>query len=172
MPRGFAATCLINPGLLFFITYFLALNRKLPHAVQIETPFFRPRNEMCVPSRQEGAPPTRFLGVTRVIGSFGSEPRTGKQYSGDFGVEFPLFDVDKEPLLPQSATVKGRTVLIRHDLTEDVAGKLFAFMYRLLYGAKAVEICLRRTNALSEQATFAQDTLRAFGATKASTCYI
>eukprot|EP00562_Extubocellulus_spinifer_P014707 CAMPEP_0178571116 /NCGR_PEP_ID=MMETSP0697-20121206/17453_1 /TAXON_ID=265572 /ORGANISM="Extubocellulus spinifer, Strain CCMP396" /LENGTH=1459 /DNA_ID=CAMNT_0020205627 /DNA_START=152 /DNA_END=4532 /DNA_ORIENTATION=- len=139
---------------------------KLPHAVQIETPFFRPRNEMCVPSHQEGAPPTRFLGVTRVIGPFGSESRTGKQYSGNFGVEFPLFDVDKEPLLPQSATVKGRTVLIRHDLTEDVAGKLFAFMYRLLYGAKAVERCLQRTNALSEQATFTQDTLRAFGTTK------
>lgn len=121
-------------------------------------------------SSRGGAPPTRFLGVTRVINpSSRSDSHATKNYPSKFGVEFPLFDVDKEPLLLQSATVQGRTVLIRNDLTEDVAGKLFAYMYRLMYGANAVEQCLRRTNSLSEQASFVQDTLRAFGATRAST---
>ena len=128
---------------------------------------------MKVPSRQVqvGAPPSRFLGVTRVMNaSVGSDSHATENYPSSFGVEFPLFQVDEEPLLPQSATVQGRAVLIRSDLPEDVAGKLFAYMYRLMYGAKAVERCLQRTNALSEQASFVQDTLSAFGATKGSKC--
>lgn len=116
-------------------------------------------------SRKGGAPPTRFLGVSRTAepvrsGSSVDEP----QRTGNFGVEFPLFEAKTDPLVPQSATIKSRTVLIRNDLTEDVAGRLYAFMFRLLYGTAAVERMLQKTNSLAENASFVQDTLRAFGA--------
>ena len=116
-------------------------------------------------SRKGGAPPTRFLGVSRegnpdCSGSSVDEPHHPRK----FGVEFPLFDANKDPLVPQSATIKGRTVLIRNDLTEEVAGRLYTFAFRLLYGTAVVERMLKKTNSLAENVAFVQDTLRAFGA--------
>ena len=138
--------------------------RKLPHAVQSETPFFRPRDELNTMGKG-GAPPTRFLGVSRIIDYDQANPTEGRQqYTGKFGVECPLFDTKMDPLVPKSATITGRTVLIRNDLTEDVAGRLYAFMFRLLYGTAAVERMLRKTNSLTDNIAFVQDTLRAFGA--------
>jgi len=134
-------------------------------AVQSETPFFRPRDELNVIGRKGGAPPTRFLGVSRIIESNQANPDDHKRhYTGKFGVEFPLFDTKVDPIVPKSATITGRTVLIRNDLTEDVAGRLYAFMFRLLYGTNVVERMLQQTNSLAENVSFVQDTLRAFGA--------
>lgn len=144
---------------------------KLPHAVQCETPFFRPRDELNVMSRKGEAPPTRFLGVSRIMESGRSGASDGKrQYTRKFGVEFPLFDTKLDPLVPKSATITGRKVLIRNDLTEDVAGRLYVFMFRLLYGTAAVERMLQRTNSLAENVSFIQDTLRAFGAHEGQKC--
>lgn len=115
--------------------------------------------------RKGGAPPTRFLGVSRIIQSNANDSNKDKQqYTGKFGVEFPLFDTNVDPHVPKSATITGRTVLIRNDLTEDVAGRLYAFMFRLLYGTAVVERMLQKTNSLVENASLVQDTLRAFGA--------
>jgi hypothetical protein len=137
---------------------------KLPHAVQFQTPFFR-QEEIDGSPRQGGPPPTRFLGVFRIRNhSVESIPNA---LMAQYGTEFPLFDKSRDPLLPQSATVGGRKVLIRNDLTEDAAGKLFSYMFRLLYGRSVVEKCLQKTNALSQgSATFLQDTLTAFDANK------
>ena len=117
-------------------------------------------------SRKGGAPPTRFLGVSRAVnpGCSGSSADE-THHPRKFGVEFPLFDANKDPLVPQSAAIKCRAVLIRDDLTEDVAGRLYTFMFRLLYGTAAVERMLKKTNSLAENVAFVQDTLRAFGAT-------
>ena len=115
--------------------------------------------------RKGGAPPTRFLGVSRILESNQANPNDRKrQYTGKFGVEFPLFDAKVDPIVPKSATITGQTVLIRNDLTEDVAGRLYAFMFRLLYGTAVVERMLQKTNSLVENASLVQDTLRAFGA--------
>lgn len=115
--------------------------------------------------RKGGAPPTRFLGVSRIVQSDGNDSNKSKQqYTGRFGVEFPLFDAKVDPLVPKSATITGRTVLIRNDLTEDAAGRLYAFMFHLLYGNAVVERMLQTTNSLTESTSFVQDTLRAFGA--------
>ena len=117
-------------------------------------------------SQKGGAPPTRFLGVSRAVNPECSGSSVDEtHHPRKFGVEFPLFDANKDPLVPQSATIKGRAVLIRDDLTEDVAGRLYTFMFRLLYGTAAVERMLKKTNSLAENVAFVQDTLRAFGAT-------
>ena len=145
--------------------YLFGTSRNLPIAVQSETPFFRSRDELNVMGRKGGAPPTRFLGVSRIIESNRANSGDDKRhYTGKFGVEFPLFDTKVDPLVPKSATITGRTVLIRNDLTEDVAGRLYAFMFRLLYGTAVVERMLQKTNSLAENASLVQDTLRAFGA--------
>lgn len=148
----------------FLFPYFLGISRKLPILVQSETPFFRSRDELNVMGRKGGAPPTRFLGVSRIVKSDRAIPEDGRHHTGKFGVEFPLFDIKVNPLVPKSATITGRTVLIRNDLTEDVAGRLYAFMFRLLYGTAVVERMLQKTNSLAENASLVQDTLRAFGA--------
>jgi len=67
-----------------------------------------------------------------------------------FGVTVPQFYVNCEwssdiertregHILPKVATVNGQPLLVRIEIDdEDVAGKLFSFMYRILYGSNAV----------------------------------
>jgi hypothetical protein len=74
--------------------------------------------------------PSRFVGVFRVVGE------------SNFAVGIPVFHVDhtsNSPVLPKEATVNdGQFCLIRVGIAdENTAGKLFAFMYRILYGSKA-----------------------------------
>jgi hypothetical protein len=67
-----------------------------------------------------------------------------------FGVVIPQFYVNYEwaisiiertpngYIIPNAATVHGKPLLLRIGITdEEIAGKLFAFCYRLLYGSDA-----------------------------------
>mmetsp|Transcript_16683 Transcript_16683/g.31433 ORF Transcript_16683/g.31433 Transcript_16683/m.31433 type:complete len:125 (-) Transcript_16683:3781-4155(-) len=46
------------------------------------------------------------------------------------------------------ATVSGQPLLLRADINDEyIAGKLFSFMYRVLYGSDAVSGILRETNS-------------------------
>lgn len=66
-----------------------------------------------------------------------------------FGVGIPEFYVNctwskiertsQGHILPKVATVNGQTLALRIGINdEDVAGKLFSFCYRVLYGSEAV----------------------------------
>jgi len=159
--------------------------RKLPGWVQYETPFLRSEEELAVLGN---TPPTRFLGVTRLMEERqivdGQRVRVESRPTGKFGVELPIFVVDyeffgysqnnsgnsdyvKEHPLPKPATIGGRKVFLRTDIArEDIAGQLFSFTYRILYGCKAADDVRTQTNALQNRAGFVVDTLRAFGAAK------
>lgn len=157
---------------------------KLPKVVQYETPFFRSKEELMSLSPDGGAPPTRFLGVTRITvsknrRSDGDNDATQHLASGKlFGVEFPLFEVDYDTesvhspnktvvRLPRSSFSQGKTVFLRADIErEDVAGQLYSFIFRLFYGLRAAENVKAQANALKTHSQFSQDTLKAFGARK------
>jgi len=50
--------------------------------------------------------------------------------------------------LPKVATVSGQPLLLRADVDDEgIAGKLFSFMYRVLYGSDAVSGILRERNS-------------------------
>lgn len=161
---------------------------KLPHLVRLETPFFRPEEELhAFPGATEPkAPPTRFIGVTRMIERrrIPATPDGGKEQiversTGAFGVEFPIFIVkyddagfpepvdgsnEMDPPMPKPATAGGRKVLLRADIArEDVAGQLFAFMFRVMYGEMALNEALALTNG--GRSSFFHDTTSALGAT-------
>jgi hypothetical protein len=141
-----------------------------------ETPFFRSDEELDILSPTGGAPPTRFIGVTRVVEDGVNVPNQigANRSSGNFGVAFPRFEVDyakfdrkkKTPLSSlNESIVNGRPVLLRKDIErEDVAGQLYAFSIRLLYGKKAMEEILKETNDMESRIDILHDTLNAFGA--------
>ncbi len=79
------------------------------------------------------------------------------QYSGIFkvnandkksyGIHFPLLDIDKctedSFTLPSCFTAKGKRVIVRADLDDEyVAGQLYAYIIRVLYGEEGVKIGL------------------------------
>eukprot|EP00978_Attheya_sp_CCMP212_P016900 scaffold44607_cov49-Attheya_sp.AAC.2 len=150
----------------------------LPMEVLDETPFFRSDEELNILSPTGGAPPTRFIGVTRVVEDGVNAPNQigANRSSGKFGVAFPRFEVDyakfdgkkKTPLSSLNGSiVNGRSVLLRKDIErEDVAGQLYAFSIRLLYGKKAVEEILKETNDIESRIDILHDTLNAFGAVR------
>uniref|UniRef100_A0A7S4MQZ1 Uncharacterized protein n=2 Tax=Odontella aurita TaxID=265563 RepID=A0A7S4MQZ1_9STRA len=168
---------------------------KLPHLVRYETPFFRTEEELreFPPGAGVIAPPTRFVGVTRMIErrripaqSQNSKQRFAERATGAFGVEFPIFLVKyddiaclpgynrhsvMDPPMPKPATAGGRKVLLRADIArDDVAGQLFAFMFRLLYGDKALSDALIRTN--SGRTSFFDDTMGAFGGKETGKAFV
>ena len=176
--------------------HYLSKHRKLPHLVKRETPFLRSEEELVAPTfvdnsflgRANGAPPTRFLGVTRmfeerqICQTNGCGHRVVSHATGNFGVEFPVFFFDRDSDTtvnsgikpskvstdqrvppPKPATIGGKKVLLRTDITEEiVAGQLFAFMYRILFGSMAMDAALSKTNHFRKRSGFVRDTLNAF----------
>jgi len=180
-------------------------NGKLPHQVQFETPFLRPAKELNILSPTGGAPPTRFVGVTRIIteeDDANGDGDGGKHNVSNvckFGVELPtnLFTFDyhendddddddyphddndlreqqqqQESLLFQCIgdeednmrTTTASPPLLRNDIArEDVAGQLYAFMYRIFFGTRALGRVLSRTNSTRTQQEIVKDALCAFG---------
>ena len=127
------------------ITIILICISKLPRIISKETPFLRSKEELNYLHPEGGPPPARFMGVTRIF-----EKNTGSTMTpnGKFGVEIPLL------------LYKGRKVVLRDFDREDVAGMVFVFLYRVLFGAKATRDVEVVVNC---QRGFVDDTLYAFG---------
>ena len=155
---------------------------ELPFPVQFEIPFLRPQTEFRKFSNTCDPQPTKYFGVTRITNPNGiiakdlDEP-TLKHSISRFGVEFPAFDRDhlffengetlpyqnrlnNKPnsfFLPKCATIGGTKLLVRADIQcEDVAGKLYAFMYRIMYGSDTTDALRARTN---DTFAFKEDTI-------------
>lgn len=65
---------------------------------------------------------------------------------GNYGVAIPQLHVEnvKDFMIPLETTVNGQKLLIRNDINdEEIAAKLFAFMYRILYGSSMVANVLK-----------------------------
>lgn len=127
--------------------------------VATEIPFLRSSNEITKLTCPKGTPPSRFVGVYRVQKTLDD----GKQEIS-FGVVMPQFYVNYEwamsiiertpngNIIPNPATVIGQPLLIRIGIIdEEVAGKLFAFCYRLLYGSDAASDIMTMRLAPSEK---------------------
>ncbi len=108
----------------------------IPTDVKNETPFLRSRETMQKYSNGSDTKPSRFIGVFRVVGEESS-----------YAVAIPEFRVDC-PKPPKAATVNnGHLCLLRVGIeTEQIAGQLFAYMYRVLYGTQALSDALKDTN--------------------------
>ena len=81
---------------------------------------------------------SEYIGVVCVDSSNGKD--------GDYGVAIPQLHGEnaKDCMFPKETTVNGQTLLIRNDINdEEIAGKLFAFMYRILYGSSQVANVLK-----------------------------
>ena len=64
-------------------------------------------------------------------------------------------------VIPREATVKGQTLFLRVGLEDEtIAGQLFVFMYRIMYGAKAVLDVLAEYNRSEVLSTFGPTVLR------------
>lgn len=137
---------------------------KLPRIVFKETPLLRSKEELDYLHPEGGPPPARFMGVTRIFektniihdNSNASTTTTTASMgpNGKFGVEIPLL------------FYKGRKVILRDFDREDVAGLLFGFLYRLLFGNKAFHDMSIVVNDKYERKDIIYDTLCAFGAIK------
>ena len=134
-----------------------------------ETPFVRTICEVKNLSNTSGLPPTRFVGVCRV-----SKTLSNGKTERSFGVAIPQFYVDRDSLsvskssqeahlsytrnghiVPREATVRGQLLLLRVGIDDEkVAGQFFAFMYRIMYGAKAVLDVLAEDNQNDMLSTF------------------
>jgi len=136
-----------------------------------ETPFLRSSDEIrklssssALSASSEGintdAGPSHFVGVFRVKKTLAN----GKAEIY-FGVTIPQFYVKCDwssqiertrggHILPKAATVNGRPLLVRIGIDDEaIAGKLFSFMYRVLYGADAVSDILAERNSLVKPTT-------------------
>lgn len=102
-----------------------------PTEVENEVPFLR--SNQAVQELSKGSSTvaaSRFVGVFRVVGD------------EQFAVGIPVFYVEQTSngsVPPKEATVNnGQICLVRIGIAdENTAAKLFAFMYRILYGSKA-----------------------------------
>jgi len=144
---------------------------QLPSSISKETPFLRSSDEIQKLSSSSAVSPfskenqkegqtSRFVGVFRLKKTLGN----GKDEIS-FGVTIPQFYVNCEwsseiertrngHILPKVATVNGQPLLLRIGIDdEDVAGKLFSFMYRILYGSDAVSGILTERNPNSKSST-------------------
>jgi len=116
----------------------------IPPDVENEVPL--PRSSQKIQKCSDGSDtlPSRFVGVFRVVGDESS-----------YAVAIPEFRVDcLTP--PNEATVNnGQLCLLRVGIKEEkTAGQLFAFMYRALYGTKALSDVLNENQQdLTSQVT-------------------
>lgn len=125
-------------------------------------------------SSSGGPPPTRFIGVSRLL----EKKKISNEIFVKFGVEFPAFtppeykpNLDQEKneqlVIPPCATTDKKKVLLRADIDrEDMAGKLYSFVYRLLYGLRAAEKIRSHYNSSQEAVDFLKDSLRQFNTKK------
>lgn len=113
----------------------------IPPEVANEVPLLRSSQSLqAFPNHGSDTPPSRFVGVFRVI----DEERS-------YAVGMPQFhivdsDTQKGPVEPpKEATVNnGQLCLLRVGIKEEkTAGQLFAYMYRILYGTKALSDALK-----------------------------
>mmetsp|Transcript_9701 Transcript_9701/g.14700 ORF Transcript_9701/g.14700 Transcript_9701/m.14700 type:complete len:655 (-) Transcript_9701:1145-3109(-) len=116
----------------------------IPPDVENEVPL--PRSSQTIQKCSDGSDtlPSRFVGVFRVFGDESS-----------YAVAIPEFRVDcLTP--PNEATVNnGQLCLLRVGMKEEkTAGQLFAYMYRALYGTKALSDVLKENQQdLTSQVT-------------------
>jgi hypothetical protein len=129
--------------------------------VATEIPFLRTSEEIKKLTCPQGTPPSRFVGVYRV-----KKTLDDGKHEISFGVVIPQFYVnydwaisiiERTPngnIIPNAATVHGKPLLLRIGITdEEVAGKLFAFCYRLLYGSDAASDVVTMRLAPSSEKT-------------------
>lgn len=124
-------------------------NRAIPSCVYKETPF-----------QQQDLETAKYVGV---VPSVSSEKTRSK-----YGVAIPQFYVDstklqnskiqyrvKDYIIPRETMVYGQKLLIRNDIDDRrLAGQLFAFMYRVLYGSKMVASVVSDYGSTSDQEAF------------------
>ena len=108
---------------------------------------------------------SRFVGVYHVKKTLGD----GKSETS-FGAAFPEFYVNcewspaiertpKGHIVPKVATVSGRPLLLRIGIDdEEVAGKLFSFCYRVMYGAVAASDIVAERNSFNRPACHDSET--------------
>jgi len=141
--------------------------------VQSEAPFFRPDDELLSFS-DSGAPPTRFIGVVRIMEYTPDKSDCGslqifKRPTGKFAVEIPsLISVENStgnmPHGGDKITGFGqRKILLRTDMAEDSAGQLYSYMYRVLFGENAKEQMRNLCNSGAGKEQLIKDTLHSFG---------
>ena len=143
----------------FHISIHYTQKSELPSCVATEIPFLRSSEEIIKLTCPQGTPPSRFVGVYRVKKTLDD----GKQEIS-FGVVVPQFYVNydwamsiieqspNENIVPTAATVNGQPLFLRIGITdEEIAGKLFAFSYRLLYGSDAASDIVTMRLAHSEK---------------------
>lgn len=105
----------------------------IPPDVENEVPLLRSSQAIKQCSNGSDTNPSRFVGVFRVVGE-----------ESNYAVGIPEFRLDcLTP--PKAATVNnGQLCLLRVGIKEEkTAGQLFAYMYRALYGAKALSVASR-----------------------------
>ena len=114
---------------------------------------------MTKSSRGGGAPVSRFYGVVRF-----------DNLSHEFAIECPRLRIlkpNEKMTLPENMRARGQNILFRALLDEFVAGQLYVFVVRLLYGKAAVD-------AIHEQCKTSKDhieeILLSFGARKMANC--
>ncbi len=105
----------------------------IPPDVKNEVPLLRSSQAIQQCSNGSDTNPSRFVGVFRVVGE-----------ESNYAVGIPEFRVDYL-MPPQAATVNnGQLCLLRVGIKEEkTAGQLFAYMYRVLYGTKALSVALK-----------------------------
>ena len=105
----------------------------IPPDIKNEVPFLRSSQTIQKYSNGSDTHPSRFVGVFRVVGEESS-----------YAVAIPEFRVDCSTP-PKAATVNnGQLCLLRVGIKEEqTAGQLFAYMYRALYGTKALSDALK-----------------------------
>ena len=105
------------------------------YLTRLKAPFTRPFTDIMKVSKEGGPPPlSRFYGVVKF-----------DNITNEFATECPLFTMKgvKETqhlnTIPNSLFARGQQVLLRACLDEFVAGQLYTFVVRLLYGKAAVD---------------------------------
>ena len=146
--------------------------------MRFETPYLRPEIDLFSYSKNStGQPPTRFFGVKRITERIKVTSIDGDYYinkaTGKFGIEFPAFDrnsktgkilesrtSDDENDLPGCAKIGDSKILLRNDLDkEDVAGQLYSFVYRLLFGKKKANDLHIKLSQSNEKSTISDTSL-------------
>jgi len=131
------------------------------HAIH-PAPLLRPYSEVVVTSETGAPPPPRFYGLVRhdyAISRFAIEcPQLIA-----FGRESKTFS------LPPSIKARGELVLLRADMDEFVAGQLYVFVLRLLYGKKEVD---RLHEQCQTSKSYVKEVIASFGKMRETTVKI
>ena len=116
-------------------------------------PFLRPLKEVMQTSFTGGQPPqSRFYGVVRF-----------DDCAYGFAIQSPQLNMisdDEQFTLPGCMTTRGQEILLRAGLDEFVAGQLYVFVIRLLYGKHVVNDMHKK---LKTSESHIQDVLLSFG---------